>query len=531
MSLTAFGFKKTLFQSRKAWFEKSRRLSFCAETQEKTLLSLLHHARNTQFGLDYQFLNIKSIKAYQNAVPIRTYEDFFNDYFRPASEKAAKQYRVDYNPNETSPYLQNIIWPCLIPFFSLSSGTTSGKTKFIPLTRELIRANRCAAIDLTAFHFLRKPQSKVLDGKTFLLGGNLELRKAWHGKVESGDLSGVLARQLPFFCRHLYFPGEKIGRISDWEEKMEQAAEAGLTDNLTTLGGVPSWILLFLTKLNQKRNFKGDITKIWPFFELLVHGGISFDPYREQFREWLGGGVYFQEVYPSSEAFIAIEDPRERALRLMIDYGIFYEFVPAEELGNKKPARLTLAEIETGQNYAIVLTTNGGLWSYLLGDTVRFLSKEPPLLKMTGRTKFSLSAFGEHLIQEEIETALQKACLECNAQWVDYHVAPLYPSSVRSAGCHQYLIEFARSPKDIKGFVNIFDRALQKLNEDYAAHRTSGYGMTEPEFTSVPQDFFNTWMKRKGKMGAQNKVPRISGNRDLIEDMLNFQKQCVTNER
>ncbi len=522
MSLASFLFQKALLPFRESWIARSRELSVCVECQEKTLLTLIRNASRTQFGLDHHFSSVRSVSEYQKSVPIRSYEDFFNDSFRPAGEAAAKRLKIFYDPNQASPYLENVTWPGLVPFFALSSGTTSGKTKFIPLTRELIRSNRRAGIDTAVFHFLRNPKTGALSGKTFLLGGNLSLRSDWNGKVESGDLSGVLARELPFFCRSLYFPGKQIGSIADWEEKMDRAAEAGLKDNLTVLGGVPSWVLLFLETLNQKRNFKGNIKSIWPNFELFIHGGISFEPYREQFRAWLGPETYFEEVYPSSEAFIAIEDPREKALRLMVDYGTFYEFVPVEELSGKNPTRLTLTDIETDQNYAIVLTTNGGLWSYLLGDTVRFLSKEPLLLKVTGMTKYFLSAFGEHVIQEEIETALHRTCSEQKTTFIDYHAAPIFPSGESPVGRHQYLIEFVKSPTDLKQFVSAFDRCLQTLNEDYAAHRSGDYGMREPEIMGLPQGFFRLWMKKKGKLGAQHKVPRISGDRDLIDDMLGF---------
>ena len=307
---------------------------------------------------------------------------------------------------------------------------------------------------------------------------------------------------------------------------MTECAEAALRENISIIAGVPSWMLLFLETLNQTRNFKGNLRNIWPSFELCIHGGISFEPYRDVFREWLGSETFFQEVYAASEAFIAVEDPLENELRLMVDYGTFYEFIPVSELQNKNPTRLTISDIETDQNYAVLLTTNGGLWSYLIGDTVRFLSKEKLLLKVTGRTKFYLSAFGEHLIQEEIENALQSTCKELDLQFVDYHVAPIFSSESASLGRHQYLIEFVNPPQNLQTFSSILDQKLSGLNEDYAAHRF-GNSMTLPDIIVAPNGFFKSWMKEKGKIGGQHKVPRISNERGTLSDMLDLLSSSV----
>lgn len=500
---------------------RSKNLQNCIRIQEQTLRSLLRISENTKFGLDHQFSKIRTARDYQKQVKLRTYEQFFKEYFLPASIKKAHETGTDYNPERTSPFLDNIIWPGLIRYFSLSSGTTSGSTKFIPLTQGLLKSNQKASLDTAFFHFSQKQNSKIFGGRTLLLGGSPVLRKDWQGKVMSGDLSGIIIHDLPFFFRRSYFPGVEIASIPVWEEKIDRIAKVALRENLSLLSGVPTWILLFLEKLNQKKQFKGDIKSLWPDFELFVHGGVSFEPYRKQFEEWMGPNINFLEVYPASEAFIAIEDPQEGELRLMVDYGTFYEFVPVEELSSQSPTRHTIADVEIGKNYAVILTTNGGLWSYVLGDTIRFLSKEPLLLKITGRTKFYLSAFGEHLIQEEIESALNSACKMTDASYSEYHVAPVYPDGTKIKGQHQYLIEFTKQPRDLKLFSDMFDKGLQKLNEDYAQHRSGGFGMEKPEFIAVPNGFFKEWMRKKGKLGGQHKVPRISSNRELISDMLN----------
>lgn len=520
MSITSFLFKTAVLPDRKIKFQKSRSLTDCVYNQAKTLLSLLGHAQNTRFGRDHGFSSIRSVGEYQARVPVRTYENFFDEYFKPASQESAIKRNISYDSVQNPPYLNNITWPGLIRFFSLSSGTTSGKTKFIPLTKELMASNHEATINLLALHYLKYPESGLLDGKSFVLGGNLELRKDWNGNVEIGDLSGAATREAPFFMKHLYFPGAEIGRIPDWEIKIKKAAEESLRTNITLAGGVPSWMLLFFEKLNEIKPFKGNIRSVWPKFEVLVHGGISFDPYRKQFEEWLGKDIHFQEVYPASEAFIAIQDPEYNALRLQMNHGIFYEFIPVDQLSSQNPKRLTIRDIEIEENYAILLTTCGGLWSYLIGDTIRFISKEPLLLKVTGRTKYSLSAFGEHLIQEEIEKALDETCKILGVGLVDYHVAPHFPDENSKIGWHDYVIEFLNPPEDLRNFMRVYDRILQEINEDYAAHRSQSFGMGEPNMISLPQGFFQEWMKRKGKLGGQHKVPRISSDRSVLEDIL-----------
>jgi len=512
--------QKALRSFRKPALDRLRSLQACSAMQEKTLKSLIQTARNTKFGLEHHFSDFRTVSDYQKQVPLRTYENFFENYFAPESIQQSQTQKADYHPKQTSPYLDNVVWPGLVRYFSLSSGTTSGTTKFIPATRELLKSNQQASVDAALFHFLRKPDSNILGGRTLLLGGNPVLRQDWRGRVQSGDLSGVMVHHLPFLFRSLYFPGRQIASIAGWEEKIDRIAEASLNENLSILSGVPTWMILFLEKLNEKRRFKGNIKNLWSKFELFVHGGIAFEPYRKQFEEWLGPQAQFLEVYPASEAFIAIEDPDERYLRLMVDYGTFYEFVPVDELLSKSPPRLTIADVEIDKNYAIILTTNGGLWSYILGDTIRFISKEPPLIKITGRTKYYLSAFGEHVIQEEIESALNEACRVFGVSYADYHAAPEFPGSVQLKGKHQYVIEFTKSPEKLQEFSEKFDECLQKLNEDYAQHRSGGFGMDAPDFIPVPAGFFKEWMRKKGKLGGQHKVPRVSANRELISEML-----------
>ncbi len=512
--------KSSLEKFRKPAIDRLKNIDESMREQEKTLSSLLQSARKTKFGVDHGFSEIRGAADYQKRVKLRTYEDFFNDYFLPSSIEAAKKVKSDYDPKLNSPHLDNIIWPGLIRYFSLSSGTTSGTTKFIPMTRELLRSNRKASVDAALFHYIQKADSKILAGRTLLLGGNPILREDWKGSVKSGDLSGVIIHHLPFLFCTSYFPGMALASIPQWEEKIDRIAEAALSQNLSILSGVPTWMILFLEKLNEKKKIKGNIKSLWPNFELFVHGGIPFEPYQKQFEEWLGPDADYLEVYPASEAFIAIEDPRENELRLMTDYGTFYEFVPVEEISSKAPTRLTVRDVEVGKNYAIVLTTNGGLWSYILGDTVRFVSKEPLLLKITGRTKYCLSAFGEHLIQEEIEKALHETCLAFGTGYTDYHAAPIFPDSVHPKGKHQYLIEFTKQPQNLKEFSGKFDAELQRLNEDYAQHRSGGFGMDEPEIIAVQSGFFKEWMRKKGKLGGQYKVPRISASREVISDML-----------
>jgi hypothetical protein len=481
--------------------------SLPSATQEGQLFALLKKAQTTRFARDHRFSLIHSVKDFQEQVPLRRYEQFWEEYWK-----------------DSFPIVENSTWPGRIPYFPVSSGTTSGTTKFIPCTYEMISSNTKAGMDLLAFHLLNRPTSQLLGGKSFMLGGSTILKQEAKG-VFSGDLSGISAKVMPWWAKLRYFPPAELALLSNWEEKIEILARASLQEDIRMLSGVPSWLLIFLSKL-QDLNNGAPLCEIYPNLEMLVHGGVNFAPYYDRFRGILSGSnAELREVYPASEGFIAIADRGYgEGLRLNTDHGIFFEFVPVEDLENTRPTRHWIKNIELDVNYAIALTTCAGLWSYLIGDTVKFIQKDPPRLLITGRTSYMLSAFGEHLIGEEIEGAVSEAAKRLGLVLEDYSVGAVFPKSQVELGGHLYVIEFQSKPaKDqTQKFRELLDSLLCKRNEDYEAHRAKGFGLKMPEILLAPQGTFTAWMRKRGKLGGQNKVPRIINDQQLFWDLVEF---------
>jgi len=470
--------------------------------QRATLLRLVQQAQHTQFGRLHDFGRIRCIEDYQRRVPLRTYENFWNDFWRAQF-----------------PYLQNVTWPGAIPYFALSSGTTSGTTKHIPISRAMLASNRRAALTTLAFYQARYPTMPLFRGRIFFLGGSTDMQvlqpQTGRSPILGGDLSGIVTREASAFLRPYTFPSPELGLLRDWETKLTRLAEQSARLPITLLSGVPSWMLVLFERLRQITG-KEHIRDIWPSLQMVVHGGTKFDPYRELFRKLIGSdAVHFAETYPASEGFIATEDPRYQLLRLVPDHNLFFEFVPVDELDKDRPTRHTVANVEVGVQYAVVLTTCAGLWGYVLGDTVCFERRNPPLLRFTGRTKYFLSAFGEHLISEEIETAVAQAAQATSATVVDFHVGPVFPETPSAPGRHRYLIEFNDAPSDLTRFTNELDAALCRINEDYAAHRSGDLTMLRPEVWAVRRHGFAEWMKSRGKLGGQHKVPRMDNSGEL----------------
>ena len=463
-----------------------------AAAQERTLLKLVRFARNTQFGRDHHFDSIESVFEYQSRVPIRDYESYWDHYWK-----------------DRYPALDNVTWPGKIPYYALSSGTTSGSTKYIPVSREMVASNRKAAFTTTALFRHSYPDAKLFTGKFFFLGGSTEMRRQADGSF-AGDLSGVAAKEVEGVIRPYTFPSLELSTIGDWEVKLPRLAEASIREPITAISGVPSWVLKLFDTILQITG-KRTIAEIWPDLRLVVHGGTIFDPYRTAFQKTIGNdAVKYIDVYPCSEGFIATEDPRYQLLRLVPDHNVFFEFVPVEELGKERPTRHTLRTAEVGVNYAIVLTSCSGIWADPIGDTVRFESLNPPLLRFTGRTKYFLSAFGEHLIQEEVDRAVAHAASQCGVMTVDHHVGPVFPTTPNQPGHHLYFVEFRDgSPPDVKRFSELLDAELSRLNEDYAAHRLGNLTMLPPVIRVVPPGGFAEWMASRGKAGGQHKVPRM----------------------
>jgi hypothetical protein len=416
-----------------------------------------------------------------------------------------------------------------VPYFALSSGTTSGTTKYLPVSREMLASNRRAALTTLALFLAAHPGTPLFTGRLFFLGGSTDLqdlaRQAGspaRGPVLAGDLSGIAAREVSPLMRPYTFPPLDLALLQDWEKKLDLLARRGAVLPITMLSGVPSWLLVLFERLRQVTG-KERISDVWTGLRLIIHGGTRFDPYRALFAKEIGNpAVRFLETYPSSEGFIATEDPRHGLLRLIPDHNLFFEFVPADELDAPRPTRHTVADLEPGVQYAVVLTTCAGLWSYVLGDTVCFERRDPPLLRFTGRTRHFLSAFGEHLIGEEVERAVAAAAAATGAAVVDFHVGPLFPASPAAPGRHRYLVEFAEPPADLARFAAALDTTLSALNEDYRAHRQGDLTMRAPEVMPVRRGGFADWLRSRGQLGGQHKVPRLDNGGTLTGQLTQF---------
>jgi hypothetical protein len=473
-----------------------------ARVQRNTLLRLVRKARNTRFGRDHDFNRIASIADYQARVKVHEYEWFWNNYWKDAY-----------------PRIDNITWPGKIPYYALSSGTTSGATKYIPVSHEMVASNRKAGFTTTALFRHAYPGAKLLNGKFFFLGGSTDLRKQADGSL-AGDLSGIAAREVYGAIRPYTFPPEEMTLITNWEEKVQRFAELSAKEPITAISGIPAWMQRLFDRVKQVTG-KRTIAEVWPELRMVVHGGTKFDPFRELFVREIGSdAVKFCEVYPCSEGFIATEDPRYKLLRIVPDHDIFFEFVPVEDVGRENPTRHTLANVEVGVQYAVVLTTCAGVWADLVGDTVAFERRDPPLIRFTGRTKYFLSAFGEHLISEEVEKAVAHACHVCGVYQTDFHVGPVFPSAPSKPGHHIYLIEFVDAKPDVKQFAREIDEELTRINEDYGPHRVGDLAMLMPEVRVVKRGGFDEWMKDRGRYGGQNKVPRMDNSAKITNDMI-----------
>jgi hypothetical protein len=472
-----------------------------ARTQANTLLRLVRKARRTRFGRDHDYARVESVADYQARVPVRDYEFFWQTYWKDAY-----------------PRLDDITWPGKVPYYALSSGTTTGATKYIPVSWDMVRSNAKAAFTTLSLFRHAVPDARVFTGKVFFLGGSTELRKQSDGSL-AGDLSGIAHREVVAALRPYTFPPVGLALIADWEKKINALAEASAREPIAAVSGIPAWLLVLFDRVKQVTG-KGTIAEAWPALRLVIHGGTKFDPYRDMFRKEIGSDrVRFMDTYPCSEGYIATEDPRYDLLRLIPDHNIFFEFVPVEDLGKDRPARHTLGGVEVGVQYAVVLTTCAGVWSYLVGDTVSFVRRDPPLLRFTGRTKYFLSAFGEHLISEEVEKAVAHAAAAVGADVLDFHVGPVFPVDPRKPGHHRYLVEFAGPAPDTKRFAVELDTELSRANEDYVAHRVGDLTMLLPEVVVVERGGFAEWMKSKGKIGGQHKVPRMDNSGQLTGEM------------
>ena len=472
--------------------------------QGETLRSLVGKAASTRFGRDHGFAAIRSPADFRKAVPLRTYEDLWNDYLKD-------QY----------PVYRDLTWPGLIPFLALTSGTTTGATKYIPVSREMVAANRKAAQTMLAADLVNAPGSRLFLGKLFFMGGSSDLEHPAPG-VGQGDLSAIASKTVGPLLRPYTFPPLDVALVPNWDEKLEVMARRSLGEPITLVSGVTSCLLTLFQRVMELSG-KPSVAEVWPTLEVVVHGGVKFDPYRRPFEAILGGPrIRLRETYPCSEGFIAFGDPATGLLRLLFDHGIFFEFVPLDELGSPNPTRHWLGDAQVGVNYAIVVSTCAGLWGHVIGDTIRFESLTPPLLTFTGRTKYTLSAFGEHLISEEVEAAVATASEATGAAVRDWHVGPVFHDPL---GHHLFVVEFLAPPADIAAFRRALDADLSRRNAHYQWFRADGGGLPLPELVVARPGGFDDWMRSRGKLGGQHKVPRMDSTGTLTAGLVGYLRE------
>ncbi|MCD8317883.1 MAG: GH3 auxin-responsive promoter family protein [Paraprevotella sp.] len=472
--------------------------------QMKVLQRLIHQAEQTEWGESHGFEKVKDYDSFAATSGINTYEELkgFIDRMRHGE--------------------QNVLWDGEVRWYAKSSGTTNDKSKFIPVSRECLQDTHYkGGTDAVVCYLEENPHSRMFDGKALILGGshspNYDLP---HSLV--GDLSAILIENASAFVNHFRIPSKDIALLRDFEEKREKIARKAIYENVTNLSGVPSWMLSVLTRVMEISS-RTHLEEVWPNIEVFFHGGVAFTPYAEQYRQLITSpDMHYMETYNASEGFFGLQtDLSDKAMTLMIDYGIFYEFVPTDELDREHPNVVPLWGVEIGKNYAMIITTSAGLWRYMIGDTVRFTQKSPYKFIITGRTKFFINAFGEELIVDNAENGLKAACDATGAQVSEYTAAPVYMDGQGKCR-HQWLIEFARLPESLDEFAHILDLKLQEINSDYEAKRYKDITLQHLEIVPARKGLFNDWLKNKGKLGGQHKVPRLSNNRDTIEELLSM---------
>ena len=496
-----------LFNSIASWFLKKRIhqielfLKFPHEVQQEVLHGLLDTAASTHYGLQYDFKSIPNYEVFCQRIPLVGYEDL----------------RADIELSRKG--VQNIFWPNAIKWFAKSSGTTGGKSKFIPVSQaSLENCHYKAGKDMLSLYFNNNTESQLLTGKCLRLGGSSELYQ--NNNSYFGDLSSIIIENLPFWAEIGSTPSQKTSLMSEWEEKMKAIIAETIDEKVTSLAGVPSWMLVLLQRVCNEYN-QDNIHEVWPHAEVYFHGGVNFDPYREQYKQLFPKPNFqFYEIFNASEGFFAIQDQNNSSdLLLMLDYGIFYEFIPQSDWDQEQPKTIPLWEVQLGQVYEMVITTNGGLWRYRIGDTIRFTSLNPYRIRVSGRTKQHINVFGEELMVENAEKALAIAARASNSQVLDFTVGPIFMNS-NEKGAHEWLIEFDKTPEDLERFTTQLDTELKALNSDYEAKRYKDMTLLPPKIHAARSGLFYEWLESKKKLGGQHKVPRLSNSRDYLEELL-----------
>ncbi|UUV20627.1 GH3 auxin-responsive promoter family protein [Paenimyroides aestuarii] len=470
------------------------------DVQNELLLQLIQRAKFTEIGKKYDFSSIFSYSQFAERVPVSTYEEV-----EPLIERSRKGEN-------------NIYWPEPIRYFAKSSGTTNAKSKFIPVSTDALEnCHYKAGKDMLCLYLNNNEDSQLFTGKSLRLGGSKQLYA--DNNTIFGDLSAILIDNLPFWAELSSTPNSKVSLMSEWNEKMKAIVKETKNENVTSLLGVPSWLLVLLNNVMQDVN-KSSLLEIWPNAEVYFHGGISFEPYREQYQKLFPKENFrFYENYNASEGFFAIQD-RNNAndMLLMLDYGIFYEFIPMDTFATSHQKTVSLADVQMNKSYAVVITTNSGLWRYLIGDTVRFTSLNPYRIKITGRTKHYINVFGEELMIENTDKALAITANEFQVDIVEYTVAPVFMEG-KEKGAHEWMIEFKKNPSDLKAFAKRLDENIQSINSDYEAKRYNSMTLNELKLNVAKPNLFHLWLSKQDKLGGQNKIPRLSNDRSYLEQL------------
>ncbi|WP_184544301.1 GH3 auxin-responsive promoter family protein [Mucilaginibacter sp. FT3.2] len=498
----------TIFNSVFTWFMKKRIhqielfMKYPNEVQEEWFEQLISMAESTEWGRKYQYKSIDNLTQFKERVPIQNY-----DTLKPYIERMLKGEK-------------NVLWPSEIRWFAKSSGTTNDRSKFIPVSEEALEeCHFKGGKDVLTIYFNNQPNARMFTGKVLTLGGSHQVSQ-FNNDTSFGDLSAVIMKNLPLWAEFHRTPQLDIALLDNFEEKLEKIAQATKDVNVTSIGGVPTWNLVLFKRILEITG-KKNMLEVWPNLEMYFHGAVNFGPYREQFKTLIpSDDMYYLENYNASEGFFGIQDTKEPGdMLLMLDYGIFYEFLPLENLHKENPQTLTLDEVELDKNYALIISTNAGLWRYMIGDTIKFSSLAPFRIRVTGRTKHYINAFGEEVIIDNAEQALEEACHQTGAIIREYTAAPVYFNG-NDCGAHEWIIEFEKKPAEFERFVDLLDETLRRINSDYDAKRFKDLALRRPIVRRAPEGTFFNWMKEKGKLGGQHKVPRLANDREYVDSIL-----------
>lgn len=489
---------------KKRFHEVELFMKYPIEVQHELFNHLIGTAKNTEFGKEHGFESIKNVADFRRNVPVRDYTAMY-----PYIEKVMRG-------------RQNVVWPTEIKWFAKSSGTTSSRSKFIPVSKEALEGcHYKGGKDTMAIYFHNFPETKLFTGKSLIIGGSQQVNKMDKSDTSYyGDVSAVLMKNMPFWAQFARTPKLEVALMDDWEEKIEAMARETAEENVTSLVGVPTWTIILIRRIVEMR--KADtILDVWPNLETFIHGAVSFTPYRELFKELIpSSSMRYVETYNASEGFFGIQDqPGSNEMLLMLDYGVYYEFIPIDEIDSGDPKAVGLEDVQLGQNYAVTISTNGGMWRYNIGDTIKFTSLNPFRFRITGRTKHYINAFGEEVIVENAEEAIARACEATGSVIENFTAAPRYFNS-NTSGCHEWIIEFQKEPDSLETFSKALDETLREVNSDYDAKRQKDIALKAPIIHVAPQNTFYDWMKKRGKLGGQNKVPRLANSREYIDDIL-----------